>query len=78
MIETTVTAANSVELADRLNAAFAAGEIQVVNGEALRSRFGNPVARSWQNGTVSVTVEGRGRGKINDLYVKVGKTLTAR
>jgi hypothetical protein len=78
-IHTTVTAHNAVELADRINAGYDTGDIQVVNGHALKARFrGLKVAQSWGNGTVSVTVEGRGRGKVNTVYIKVGAPLTAR
>jgi hypothetical protein len=77
-IHTTVTAHNALDLADRINAGYDTGEVQVVNGYSLKSRFGSPVARSWQNGSISVTVEGRGRGKTNTVYVKVGQVLTAR
>jgi hypothetical protein len=77
-INVTVTAANSVELADQINAAFAAGDITEVNGRKLISRYGGDVARSWQNGTVSVKVEGRrSRLQVGDVYVKVGGTLRA-
>jgi hypothetical protein len=77
-IDVKVTAATSMQLADDLNAAFAAGELSAVNGSEVVSRFGQPVARAWQNGTVSVTVRGRTPRKINDLYVKVGGRLVAR
>ena len=78
-IATTVYAHNAVELADQINAAFKSGEITEVGGRKLISRFGGDVARSWQNGTVSVKVEGRRSAQqVGDLYFKVGQVLTAR
>lgn len=73
----TVTAHNAVAVADEVNALFAAGTVTTVYGSyELASRFGSAVAKSWQNGTVSVTVKARTKGKTNELYVKVGHTLT--
>lgn len=73
----TVTARTAVTLADELNALYAAGNLATVNGrEVLSHYFGAAVARSWQNGTVSVRVRARAKGKTTDLYVKDGQTLT--
>lgn len=69
---TAITRHNSAEVADAINADFEAGRIASVNGYELVSRFGSPVARSWQNGSISFTVQGRGRGKTNTVYTKVG------
>lgn len=77
-IHTTVLAHNAVEIADRINAGFEAGDIETVNGYVLVSRFRSPVARSWQNGSISITVVGRTKGKTNTIYIKVGQVLTAR
>jgi hypothetical protein len=73
----TVTPYNAVELADRINAGYDAGTLTTVNGHALASRNGlHRVAKSWGNGTVSVTVRGR-NARYNEVYVKAGRTLTA-
>jgi hypothetical protein len=75
MNTTTVTAATATAIADQINAAFQAGTLTTVNGGTLASRYGTAVATSWQNGTVSVTVHGRTKGKFNTVYVKAGQTL---
>jgi len=72
-----VTEHNGQAIVDQVNNAFYHGIVTEVNGYELVSRFGSPVARAWQNGTVSFTVRGRTRGKINDIYVKVGKAVIA-
>jgi hypothetical protein len=77
IIDYTVTDRNATQIADETNARFAAGELTIVNGYELKSRFGSPVARAWQNGTVSITVKGRGKGKINDVFFKVGASIQA-
>lgn len=76
-IDLVVTTANAVQLADDLNAAWKAGELSAVNGREVTSRFGSPVARSWQNGTVSVVVKARRPGHYTDIYIKVGGRLRA-
>jgi len=70
-----VTAANAVELADEVNAAFKAGELAMVNGRRIVSAWGQPPAKSWQNGTVSVTVQGREKRTVGTVYAKVGQRL---
>lgn len=72
----TVNSVNSVMLADLVNDEFADGRVTTVNGRKVKARFsGSQVAKSWQNGTVSVTVEGRERGKVGEVFVKVGQTM---
>jgi hypothetical protein len=71
----TNTAATAVTIADRINAEFHAGTLTTVNGRELASRYGTTVAKAWQNGTVSVTVRGRTKGKFGELYIKNGQTL---
>lgn len=75
MIDTTVSAAYSAQLAEQVTAAFKAGEVSTVNGRALTSRFGI-VASSWQNGSVSFKVVGRSKGKVGEVFVKAGERLT--
>jgi hypothetical protein len=77
IIDYIVTDRNATKIADEINARFNAGELTVVNGYELKSRFGSPVARSWQNGTVSVTVAGRTPHTINDIYFRVGAAIQA-
>lgn len=72
----TVTARTAVALADELNALYAAGNLTTVNGREVLSQHSSTIARSWQNGTVSVRVRARAKGKTTDLYVKDGQTLT--
>ena len=76
MTATVVTAANAQDIADQINSDFSAGVVSTVNGGSLKSRFGSPVARAWQNGTVSVTVVGRS-AKINTVYIKIGGTVSS-
>lgn len=76
-IDLVVTEANAVQIADDINAAFAAGECWGVNGREAKSAWGQPIARSWQNGTVSVTVKGREKRTTGTVYVKVGQRLRA-
>ena len=74
--EYVVTEAHSLAFADMINDAFRADANTTVNGLPLASRFGAPVARSWNNGTVSVTVPARTvKGKFNDVFFKVGSAL---
>lgn len=70
-----VTAYNGAALADMINFDFKNGDTATVNGETLVSRHGQPVARAWQNGTVSVTVKARTTRGTKDLFVKVGSAL---
>jgi hypothetical protein len=72
---TTVTAATAVAIADRINAEFHAGTLTTVNGREPASRYGTTVATAWQNGTVSVSVRGRAKGKLGEVYIKSGQTL---
>jgi hypothetical protein len=72
---TTVTAATAVATADRINAEFQAGTLTTVNGREPASRYGATVATAWQNGTVSVSVRGRAKGKLGEVYIKSGQTL---
>jgi hypothetical protein len=75
--EYVVTEAHSLALADMINDAFRADANTTVNGLPLVSRFGRPVARSYQNGTVGIVVPARTvKGKTNDVFVKVGQALT--
>jgi hypothetical protein len=70
-----ITARTATAVADQINADFAAGRITTAGGDKLASRYGQPVARAWQNGTVSVTVKARSKRGFNDVYVKVGHSL---
>jgi len=74
-MDVTVTAFNSIELAEQVNAAFAAGKLSAFGSDQLASRWGQPVATSWGNGTVSVTVKARTKRGFNDRFVKVGQRL---
>jgi hypothetical protein len=73
----TVTARNGFALAQQVNEAFAAGTVTEVDGHKLKSQFGAEVATTWQNGTVSFTVEARAKGKVNTVFRKVGQSFTA-
>lgn len=69
----TITGYNSVEVADAINKAFEADNGVTINGETPKSRWGRPVAHSYQNGTVSVEVPARTKkGATNTRYFKVG------
>lgn len=71
----TVTARTAVQLADEVNAAFAAGKITTVNGRKITTQYGRKAANAWLNGTVSVTVEGRSKRTIGTVYAKIGQAL---
>lgn len=74
----TLTADNSVELADLLNAQ-AREEILIVNDRPVKANF-NRVVRSCQNGTLEFLVEPRrvSRSRIAQVFVKVGETFNVR
>lgn len=73
----TVTKYNSVEIADQINKAFEENANVKVNGSELYSRWGNPVARSWNNGTVSIHTRARTvKHGTKELFFKVGSTIT--
>jgi hypothetical protein len=75
----TVTEYNSVEVADAINKAFAEDASVTVNGHTLVSKWGRPVARSYQNGTVGIVVPARTKkGATNDVFFKVGRTVEVR
>jgi hypothetical protein len=71
----TITARTATTIADAINADFAAGRISTVNGRELVTAWGKAPAVSWQNGSVSVTVKGRTKGKVGTVFVKVGQEL---
>ena len=73
---TTITEINVHEIADEVNARFAAGEALVVNGRQVQSWYGKP-AQVWNNGTLSVEVKSRsgvGR-KTTHVWIKQGQTF---
>lgn len=82
-MNTTVTVLHSVAVnthsqvwADALNERFASGERVEVQGRVVTSKwFGKP-ATAWQNGSLSVTVEGRRKGTEGTVWVKSGETFT--
>jgi hypothetical protein len=69
----TVTTATAI--ADQINADFTAGRITDVNGRRITSQYGRKPANAWGNGTVSVTVKGRSKGKTGTVYAKTGQAL---
>ena len=71
-----VTAHTATEVADTMNTMFAEGTMTTVFGDKVRSSHGAPVARAWQNGTVSVTVQARTTRGTTDRFFKVGSTVT--
>lgn len=76
-MDTTLTTHNAVALADRINAAFVADPTTTVNGMQMKSRYGNPVARVYQNGTISISTPARTKKDgFNDQFIKVGTKLT--
>lgn len=70
-----LTAYNSVEIADKINEAFAANKEIKVNGWTMKSRNGRTVASSWQNGSVSIVVPAKAKGKTRDVFYKVGAAI---
>lgn len=72
----TVAAGTNEDVAARINAAFAAGEITTVNGRTITTSYGRPAARAYLNGTVAVTVKGRQKRTEGTVYGKKGETLT--
>lgn len=72
---TVVTAFNSASIADSISAAVSAGTVISVNGFTPVSAWGRPAASSWGNGTVSIRVAAKAKGKFNDIFFKVGSTV---
>lgn len=70
-----ITARSAQATADEINEMFSAGAVTMAGGRELVSRHGQPVATAWQNGTVSVTVRGRERGKVGEIFAKADTTL---
>ena len=75
-ITATITGHNSLQVADKINDAFFAGQVtKLFETDEIVSVWGKAPAVAWKNGTVSVTVKGRTKGKVGTRYVKVGKTI---
>lgn len=73
----TVSAYNSVAVADSVTAAVKAGQRVTVNGNVAVSEWGRDAARSWGNGTVSIKVKARTKkNAYNDVFFKVGTVVT--
>jgi hypothetical protein len=65
------------EMADRVNAAVAAGQQVQVAGRKVRA-FHTEAAQVWNNGSVSIDVETRDGRRVNScgVWAKVGSTVT--
>lgn len=72
----TVDGYNSLAIANLIADAVAAGKTVKVDGTQAVSAWGGPAAHSWGNGTVSVKVKAKQKGKFNDLFWKIGATIT--
>lgn len=74
MNATTVTATNAQDLADAVNARFAAGEKLTVGGREVRS-WSRTAANAWGTGSLSVNVRTRKGNGVVQVWFKVGQTF---
>ena len=76
MSNTTITENNAIELAAQINEVVNAGTDITVNGHTPVKAWGSNAARAWGNGTVSIKVRAKAKGKFNDIFFKAGMPVT--
>jgi hypothetical protein len=72
---TVVNEFNAQELADAVNARFAAGEKLTVGGLKVRSWSKTSAAKAWGTGSLSVDVQTRKGNSVSQVWFKVGQTF---
>lgn len=71
-----VTADNADDLSFFIDSAVKHGDAITVNGHTPVAAWGNNPSHVWTNGTLSIKVKAKAKGKFNDIYFKVGSTVT--
>lgn len=71
---TTITEINVHDIADEVNARFAAGEALTVGGRQLKSIWGKP-ATVWGTGSLSIDVKTRKGNGVTQIWFKQGSSF---